>query len=127
MDLWLSETIDEIRQRLAPGDEGSLWLLYFDEPLREPLLASAFDDAMAHVDSRLTRNIATIIEGVPVDAVLLAVPRRDGLPRAVDRQLWRDLRGLLDGAGPRLLDFVVVGAARHWSAQESDGDVGSAA
>jgi hypothetical protein len=126
MDLWLSETIVEIRQRLQPNDEGSLWLLFFDEPLREPLVATAFDDAMAHIEGQLTRNIAHIIDGTPADAVLVAVPRRDGAPRPVDRQLWRDLRALRNGIRPRLLDLVVVGDSRHWSA-EGHGDLGTAA
>jgi hypothetical protein len=127
MERWLSETINEIREKLTPSDEGSLWLLFFDEPLHEPLIASAFDDAMAHVDAQMTRNIAQIIDGAPADAVLVAVPRRDGVPRPVDRRFWQELRTLLDDVSPRLLDLVVVGDARHWSAQESDGDLGSAA
>ena len=124
MDVWLKVTIDEIRERLQPNDEGSLWLLFFDEPLLEPLVATAYDDAMAHVDARLTENIAKIIDAVPADAVLVAVPRRDGAPGPLDRQLWRDLGALRHGFRPRLLDLVVVGETGHWSAE---GDVGSAA
>lgn len=126
MEQWCSDTIDEIRERLTPGDEGSLWLLFFEEPLREPLVATAFDDAMAHVNARLPRNIAEIIDATPADAVLLAVPRQDGAPRPVDQQLWRDLHALRDSFRPRLLDLVVVGDCRHWSA-EGQGDLGTAA
>jgi hypothetical protein len=127
MDRWLDETIDDIRERVQPGDEGSLWLLFFDEPPREPLVAAAFDDAMAHVDEQMIRNVAQIIDAAPAEAVLVAVPRRDGVPRPVDRQFWRDLRELLDDVSPRLVDLVVVGVGRHWSVQESDDDVGTAA
>lgn len=127
MELWLSQTIDEIRDRVMPDDEGSLWLLFFDEPLCEPLVGAAFDGAMAHVDSEMTRNIALIIDTAPADAVLVAVPRRDGAPRPVDRQFWRDLRALRDDVAPRLLDLVVVGDRQHWSAQKADGDLGTAA
>jgi hypothetical protein len=126
MDLRLRETIDGIRERLQPNDEGSLWLLFFDEPLREPVVATAFDDAMAHVDTRLTRNIAQIIDGTGSDAALVAIPRHSGTPRPVDRRLWRDLRALRDRIQPRLLDLVVVGDSRHWSA-EGHGDLDTAA
>ena len=126
MERWLSETIDEIRERLVPADEGSLWLLFFDEPLHEPLVASAFDGAMAHVDTQMIRNLAQIIDAAPADAVLVAVPRSDGVPRPVDRRMWRGLRARLDDVSPRLLDLVVVGDDRLWSAQESDGDLGTA-
>jgi len=113
---WLDDRIYGLRGRLTPADEGSLWLLFLDGPRGEVILASAFADAMAHVDAQMTRNLVRILDHVPAVAVLLAVPRADGRPLPVDRQLWSDLEG--HDAIP-LVDLVVVGETDYWSARSA--------
>lgn len=102
--------------RLTPSDEGSLWLLFFDDPCGEPVVASAIDGGMAHLDEILP-NLLMIIDDVGAKAVLLAVPRRSGRPQPVDRRLWRELRTV--SVSPEILDLVVVGDHEHWSATKA--------
>lgn len=116
MPNWLDQRVCDLRVRLTPGEDGSLWLLFLDGPQGEVILASAFDDAMAHVDAQMTRNLVRILGHVPAVAVLLAVPRADGRPLPVDRQLWSDLEEV-DALS--LVDLVVVGEAGYWSARRA--------
>ena len=118
MSSWRGERIAEIRGRLVANDEGALWLLFLDDPYGEPIFASAIDGAMAEMDAQLTRNVAAIINELGVKAVLLAVPRRDGRPLSVDRQLWSDLQILVDSS-TELVDLLVVGRESFWSARET--------
>ncbi len=112
MPRWRDDRVQEIRQRLAPQDEGSLWIFYLEDPYGEALLASAVADAMAQMDRHMTENLAMIITSVAPKAVLLVVPRSDGKPLAVDSQLWRDLQDLLSGSTTELTDLLVVGRSR---------------
>jgi hypothetical protein len=121
MQSWLDQRVAELRARLTADDEGGLWLLLFDDPFGEPILAAAFDGAMWNMDAQLTRNLAMIIREVPAKSVLVAIPRSDGRPRAVDLHLWRELRPLV-GAGTELADLVVVGPRSHWSARSPASD-----
>lgn len=116
MPSWLDDRLRDLRGQLTPRDEGSLWLLFLDEPRGEVLLASAFAGAMAQVDAQMTRSLVRIIGQVPAAAVLLAVPRTDGQPLAVDRRLWSDLERL--DVLP-LVDLVVVGESDYWSARQA--------
>lgn len=115
MDMWLADRVAEIRTRLMPGDEGSLWILWLDGPQGEPVLACGIEGAMAELDDELVKNLATTIEEVGAAAVLLAVPRRVGVPDAVDRRLWSELRAQVR-ASVKIVDLVVVGKSQHWSA-----------
>lgn len=116
MPNWLDDRVRDLRVRLTPGDDGSLWLLFLDGPRGEVILATAVDDAMAHVDAQMTRNLIRVLGHVPAGAVLLAVPRADGRPLPVDRRLWSDLERL--DALP-LADLVVVGKTDYWSARRA--------
>lgn len=117
MQTWLNARVEEIRERLAATDEGSLWLLLFDDPLGEPVLASAIDGAMAQMDPLMESNVAKIINELPVTGVLLAIPRRSGHPLAVDRQLCSALPLRIDPS-TELIDVVIIGATNHWSARQ---------
>lgn len=119
MPRWRDDRVQEIRQQLTPQDDGSLWILYLEDPYGEALLASAVTDAMAQMDRQMTENLGMIITSVAPKAVLLVVPRRDGKPLAVDSQLWSDLQDLLSGSTTELTDLLVVGRSRCWSARDS--------
>ena len=115
MDLWLTARVAEVRRRLTPGDEGSLWILWLDAPQGEPLIAAAVDHATAELDAELLKNLAATIDEVGAAAVLLAVPRRLGVPDAVDRRLWSELHAQVHPS-VEIVDLVVVGESRYWSA-----------
>jgi hypothetical protein len=113
---WIDDRVDEVRSLATENDEGSLWIMLFEDPHGEPVLATTVDDAMAHLDEVLLRNLAWILGELPAKAALLLIPRTDGLPRPMDRQLWQELNRRVDGT-IELLDLVVVGPSRYWSAQ----------
>lgn len=116
---WREARADEIRAELDPRDEGSLWVLFFDDPHGSPLLATHIEGAMDQMDRQLETNLAMIINEVRPKAVLLAIPRRRGTPADPDRQLWQNLQELLAGSPVELLDLLVVGASHTWSARET--------
>jgi len=116
---WQDQRAREIRTQLDRGDEGSLWVLFLDDPHGTALLATPFEDAMDQVDRQLTASLATLIKEVGSKAVLLAVPRRRGIPQEPDRRLWREMQELLADWPIELLDLLVVGALHTWSAREA--------
>jgi hypothetical protein len=116
MRTWLDERVDELRTLATPDDEGSLWIMLVEDPHGAPVMATTVDDAMAHLDEVLLRNLAWILGELSAKAALLLIPRPDGRPRPVDRQLWRELNRRVQGT-IELLDLVVVGPSRYWSVQ----------
>ena len=126
MSEWLEDRVVQIRERMTPDDEASLWTLFFDDPEGEPAVASVIDGAMHEMNLELVRRFAEVTADVGALAVLFAVIRRDGYPRPEDRQLWRRLRVLLSNRTTRTLGFVVVGQASWWAAT-GDSDLGTVA
>jgi hypothetical protein len=118
MSNWLDRRVRDVRMRLTPQDKDSLWLLLLEDRRGEVLVASAITEAMLHLDRGMVRNIGRIIRMVPSPAVLLVVPRVDGLPRAVDKELWLELKSA-QCADTELVDLVVVGDADYWSARQA--------
>jgi hypothetical protein len=116
MSTWLSACVTDVRTRLTPEDEGSLWVLFLDHPRGDVLIATAFDQAMDSIDAEMTRNLQHLIWMIPAAAVLLVVPRREGLPCKADLDLWQRLR-LSQCGDTTLIDLVVVGQADYWSAR----------
>lgn len=123
MRRWLEERVAEIRVRMVPGDEASLWALLFDDAGSEPLMATAIDGAMNEMTPELLGRWVSILEALPVRSVLFAVIRQDGRPRVEDRQLWCDLQARLPNGSMDLLGFVVVGPARYWTPKDTEPDV----
>lgn len=117
MTTWLDERVAEIRGGRTPGDEGSLWMIFLDAPRGRPLLASVVDNAMAHMEEVMKRNLAWIFDSTGSTAILLAVIRSDGQPRLADRQLWPDLRSRVKDV--ELVDLLVIGDAGYCSAAGS--------
>jgi hypothetical protein len=62
------------------------------------------------------RYLATLVADVGSVAAVLVVNRRDGRPRRTDKALWQAVSERLASTPTRLLDLVVVGEDRHWSA-----------
>jgi hypothetical protein len=89
--------------------------MLFEDPHGPPVMATTVDDAMAHLDEILLRNLAWILGELPAKAALLLIPRADGQPRQTDRRLWPELNRRVHGT-IELLDLVVVGSSRYWSA-----------
>jgi hypothetical protein len=116
MRSWTDERVDELRRLATPGDEGSLWIMLFEDPHGAPVLATTIDDAMAHLDEVLLRNLAWLLGELPAKAALLLVPRHEAHPRPSDRILWPELQRR-DHGTVELLDLLVVGSSRYWSAQ----------
>jgi hypothetical protein len=112
MDAWLTARLSEIRERLTPADEGSLWLLAFDDPTGKPVLAVAIADAIRHLDDSFVRNLVRVTDGIGARAVMFVVPRRTGQPHDGDHRLWQDLQQ----ADTLVLDLLVVAPSNHWSA-----------
>ena len=121
---WLADRVAEIRERLTGDDEGDLWALFLDEG-NMPMLAIAVTRMLPELDETLLRNLAHILEDVGAAGVLLAIPRRRGAPMRVDRALWRYLVARLAESDTPLVDLVVVGPGRFWSARH--GNNGAAA
>ena len=87
MSTRLSACVAELRTRLTPEDEGSLWILFLDHAEGEVIMAAAFDRAMLHIDAEMIQSLRDMICEVPASAVLLAVPRADALPLTADKEL----------------------------------------
>jgi hypothetical protein len=117
MTEWLNEQVAGIRARLSPEDEGALWLLFCSDPEGDALLAVSFDDFIDNYDAELLNGLATVLNGIGVESVLLAAIRRKGRPSAVEVRLWREIKPLLDPS-IELIDLVVVGDDTYWSARK---------
>jgi DNA repair protein RadC len=116
MSTWLSACVADVRTRLTPEDEGSLWVLFLDHPRGEVLIATAFDRVMDSIDAEMTRNLRHLIGKIPTASVLLVVPRGEGVPCKADLDLWQQLGQCCD---TKVIDLVVVGHADYWSARRA--------
>jgi DNA repair protein RadC len=116
MSTWLSACVADVRTRLTPEDEGSLWVLFLDHPRGEVLIATAFDRVMDSIDAEMTRNLRHLIGRIPTASVLLVVPRGEGVPCKADLDLWQQLGQCCD---TKVIDLVVVGHADYWSARRA--------
>lgn len=119
MDCWLQGIADDVRARAQPRDEGSLWLVLFDDPGGAPVVSAAIEGAMDHMDDLMLRQLTKILTQVGAAEVLLVIPRRSGRPRRVDRTLWEQLTARI-GSATDLLDLLVVGSRTSWSARQHD-------
>lgn len=116
MASWLDERVGEARSLTTCSDYGSLLMMFFQDRHGAPVMATTVDDAMAHLDEVMLRNLAWVLGELPAEAALLFIPRSDGRPRPVDRRLWPELKRRVHGT-IELLDLVVVGPAGYWSAR----------
>ena len=69
------------------------------------------------VKRRLSLRVpAHVVDDVDAPAVIVAVPRSDGQPRAEDWRLWEEMRARLSVTRSELIDLVVVGEQSWWAA-----------
>jgi DNA repair protein RadC len=104
---------DDVRRRGSP--DGAL-LAVFLSAESQILLTVAVGEGTHHVDELFLRHLVAVVVDIGVAEVVLAVARASGRPTRIDKLLWRELFDRLDGAPTTLLDVVVVGESRWWSA-----------
>jgi DNA repair protein RadC len=103
----------ELVKRQQP--EGGLLGVFLDDEHRI-VLCVQISEGTSDVDELYLRHLLTIIGDLGLAAVAFVVTRTSGRPRRADRVLWRELDGRLTGSTTRLLDVMVVGVDRRWSA-----------
>jgi DNA repair protein RadC len=119
-DALLRTFVDELRGRLGPTDEGTIWALYVDAHDRS-LLATQVDAAgRSHSGAERLTEVAYLLGNAGAHGVVVAVPRRDGQPTPADREFLRRLRVLMVCEPTELRDLLIIGADSFWSAQQDD-------
>ncbi|HVT21956.1 MAG TPA: hypothetical protein VHE57_11270 [Mycobacteriales bacterium] len=96
--------------------DGTVRLLFVREGGRVGLVQTPSETANG-ADQFFTLYLERMITDVAAPGVLVAVHRNDGRPTYTDRRLWTMLAARLEPTTTRLLDLVVVGADRAWSAK----------
>jgi hypothetical protein len=110
---WYDEIAQGVREQCTRADEGGTWVLFLDEK-RRPMNAMALPaEDLGPLDFD---GLAEVVDGVDAPAVIVAVPRFDGQPRAEDWRLWDELRKRMAVARSELIDLVVVGERSWWAA-----------
>jgi hypothetical protein len=110
---WYDEIARGVREQARLDDEGGTWVLFLDEE-RRPINAMALPaEQLGPLDFD---GLAEVVDSVDASAVIVAVPRYDGQPRAEDWRLWEELRKRMAVARSELIDLVVVGERSWWAA-----------
>ena len=108
----------EIRQEVSDRwdhVDGALMLVFLDVH-RRLLLTIDIDEGTRHVDELFLRHVTALVLDLALPAVVVVVARASGRAQRVDRTLWRELTARLSGGDTAVLDLVVVGDERWWSA-----------
>lgn len=98
--------------------DGALRAVFLDRR-RTVLWAIGFDEGTRHVDELFLKHLVAIVTDLRLAVVVFAVLRATGRPTRIDRLLWRELSLRLADTTTHLLDVVVVGEGRRWSAAHS--------
>jgi len=110
---WYDGIAEGVRLQSTADDEGGTWVLFLDEE-RRPVNAMALP--AEELGPLELDGLVEVVDGVDAPAVIVAVPRSDGRPRAEDWRLWEELRARMSVARPELIDLVVVGELSWWAA-----------
>jgi hypothetical protein len=110
---WYDGIAEGVRLQSTGDDEGGTWVLFLDEDGR-PVNAMALP--AEELGPLELDGLVQVVDGVDAPAVVVAVPRSDGQPRAEDWRLWEELRARMAVARPELIDLVVVGELSWWAA-----------
>jgi DNA repair protein RadC len=104
---------DDMRRRRSP--DGALVGIFLNAE-RHIVLTTEISEGTRHVDELFLRHLVTVVADIGVPDVVFAVARATGRPARIDRLLWRELLERLDDGSTGLLDLMVVGESRWWSA-----------
>jgi hypothetical protein len=114
---WYDGIAQGVREQARLDDEGGTWVLFLDED-RRPMNAMALPhEDLGPLDYD---GLAQVVDGVDAPAVVVAVPRFNGEPRAEDWRLWEELGKRMAVARSELIDLVVVGEQSWWAASVVD-------
>jgi hypothetical protein len=108
-----AEISDALRRREC--SDGALVGVFLDRH-RRILLTVEIGEGTHHLDELFLRHLVAVVTDVGVGEVLFAVARTAGRPARVDKVLWRELGARLAGTATALVDLIVVGETRWWSA-----------
>lgn len=114
---WHDLVAADIRCNIEHGDEGAVWVLFADEQ-RVVQMAIAIGPAGDELGAVEFDSLAAVIDEVDAPAVLIAIPRADGMPLACDWRLWEEMRGRVEAlTRSELIDLLVVGSQSWWAAR----------
>ena len=110
------ELLTILQAHFNPREEGWLWVAMYADDSDGGLvnqIEGEYDDPR-----ETARALGRILNEVRPDHAYLALCRREGRPREADRELWRELRALVDP--DRLIDVVVFNRRHTWSMRAED-------
>jgi hypothetical protein len=110
---WYDEIAQGVREQARLDDEGGTWVLFLDENRRPTNTMALPHEELGPLDYD---ELAEVVDSVDAPAVVVAVPRFNGEPRAEDWRLWEELRKRMAVARSELIDLVVVGEQSWWAA-----------
>jgi hypothetical protein len=113
-----SPNLTAIRRAAGKSVDGTIRLLFVRAGGRVGLVQTPLE-AADNADQFLAGYIAGMITDVAAPSVLVTVSRADGRPTHADRQLWSMLAERLAPTSTALLDLVVIGSSRAWSARRN--------
>lgn len=108
--------IESLRDLIEAGDgDGTLRIVYLD---RDGAIIHdvRLEEKLTRTDPLLERYLVGLVADVGAPAAVVTVTRRSGRPTRADRTLWRAVSEQSGRSGCRLIQLVVIGAERHWSA-----------
>jgi DNA repair protein RadC len=107
---------DALRAQLSALDmEGALRILHLSATGAIVHVTPVAEGAHS-AEVLFARYLAELVAGVGSAAAVLVVHRREGRPSRTDKALWLAVHERLATASTTLLDLIVLGADRHWSA-----------
>jgi hypothetical protein len=104
------------RASLGESPDGTVRLMFVREGGRIGLVQTPSETAN-DADQFFARYLERMITDVAAPGVVVAVHRGDGRPSYNDRRLWTMLSERLEPTSTTLLDLVVIGPSRVWSAK----------
>jgi hypothetical protein len=105
-----------LQEHFNPREDGWLWIALYEDGHHGGVVQQIDGEYEGAIETG--RSLAYIINGCGAPHAFLALCRGDARPTEGDRELWRELRSLLD---PRMLtDLVVFNRRKTWSMRAED-------
>jgi DNA repair protein RadC len=109
--------VEALRAHLGTDDaEGALRVVYLDANGRIVHVAPVAEGAHS-ADEFFARYLADLVSSLDSAAAVLLVMRSSGRPARIDRALWHAATARVALRSTQLLDLVVAGPDRYWSAR----------